>query len=750
MKKSELRKYFGEKPSVPVDEFITSELRYRRLFETAQDGVLLVDAKTGMIMDVNPYLIKMLGYSKESFLRKHLWEVGIFKNVVKSKDNFKKLQRKKYIRYEDLPLETKSGQAIAVEFVANEYAVNDDVIIQCNIRDVTDRKKAEDLVKEQEDKFIKAFQLAPMPMAISSIKEGVYLEINDSFTKVLGYTRKDAIGHSSLKLGIFVDPKQRADAIKIVKKESGLHGYEVYFRHKNGQILTMLFYASIITVKGELYLLSQALDVTERKKFESNLKMEKNKLQQYLDVADVMLVTIDKHQKVVDINKKGSELLGYLAKDVIGKNWFNHFIPPRDRKKIKEIFNKIIKGESKGVERFENAILTKNGQEKIVSWHNKLIRDEQGELSLSLSSGEDITERRKYEKELITSEKKYEALVENSNDGVVVLQDGLIKFVNRVLSQITGIAIKDVLEKPFLEIISPKYRKMLAEKYQRRLAGLSTESLYSFDLIAKDGSFLPVEANLSLIQYNGRRADLAVVRDVRKAKEIDLMKAEFVSVASHQLRTPLTGIKWFSELLLSPKGEKISAKQRNYIQQIANSNERMIKLVNDLLDVSHIETGRKFTIIKKRNNFSRLFNHVLDHQSLLIKKKNLKIITKGKLNKKIYFDFDFDKIEQALTNLINNAIKYSKEGSKIIISFKKQHDWLRFSIKDSGYGIPQHQQHRVFEKFFRGDNIITVSTEGTGLGLYIVKGIIDGHGGKVWFKSKENQGTTFYFTLPLK
>lgn len=728
----------------------TSELRYRRLFETAQDGVLLVDAKTGMIMDVNPYLTDMLGYSKETFLKKHLWEVGVFKNVVKSKGNFRELQRKKYIRYEDLPLETKSGQAIEVEFVANEYAVNGDVIIQCNIRDITARKKAEDLVKEQEDKFIKAFQLAPTPMAISSIKDGVYLDINESFTKVLGYTKKDAIGHSSLKLGIFVYPEERAKALRLLKKEGKLHGYEVRFRHKNGRILTTLFYISTITIAGELHLLTQALDITERKEMEDNLKLEKDKLQEYLDVADVMLVTIDKRQKVVAINKKGCELLGYSEEEIVGKNWFNHFIPVRDRENTKKVFNKIITGDVKNVIRFENPILTKNGQEKIISWHNRLIKDERGGFSLSLSSGEDITERKKSEESLIASEKKYEILVENSNDGVVLIQDGLVKFGNQALSRITGLVVDDFIDKPFLDLVGPTHRKMVAEKYRQRMLGQPVEPRYSFPLIIKDKKLLPVEVNASLIEYNGRPADMAVIRDISKAKEVDMMKTEFISVASHQLRTPLTGIKWFGELLLSPKGDKLSAKQKEYVQQIASSNERMIKLVNDLLDVSHIETGRKFAIVKKRTDFCQLLNHVLNEQTVYLKKKNLKIVTDCDLNKKLVFAFDYEKIEQALVNLINNAIKYSKDGGQITIGFKKSQGRLEFYIKDEGYGIPKRQQHRVFEKFFRGDNIVTVSPEGTGLGLYIVRGIINGHGGKIWFESKENEGTAFYFALPLK
>lgn len=133
-----------------VQKIITSELRYRRLFEAAQDGILLLDARTGMITDVNPFLINMLGYSRQEFVEKKLWEVGAFKDVEASQTAFEALQKNEYIRYEDLPLKAKDGQLIQVEFVSNVYMVGGERVIQCNIRDITERKQAQDALLESE------------------------------------------------------------------------------------------------------------------------------------------------------------------------------------------------------------------------------------------------------------------------------------------------------------------------------------------------------------------------------------------------------------------------------------------------------------------------------------------------------------------------------------------------------------------------------------------------------------------------
>ena len=229
-------------------------------------------------------------------------------------------------------------------------------------------------------------------------------------------------------------------------------------------------------------------------------------------------------------------------------------------------------------------------------------------------------------------------------------------------------------------------------------------------------------------------------------QRLDAAKDEFVSIVSHQLRTPLTGIRWFTSLLLSNKKKNLDARQLDFLNQINTSNRKMIKLVNELLDVSHIETGYKFKIVKKSFALLPLVQEVLKENVLMIKLKGLKIANHAPDGMEI--SADRDKIKQVWQNLLSNASTYTPRGGKISITAKTEDGRQVFTIKDNGIGIPKKQQTRLFEKFFRAKNSVLQDPNGTGLGLYIAKGIIEKHGGEIWFKSAENKGTTFSFSLP--
>jgi len=230
---------------------------------------------------------------------------------------------------------------------------------------------------------------------------------------------------------------------------------------------------------------------------------------------------------------------------------------------------------------------------------------------------------------------------------------------------------------------------------------------------------------------------------------IDKMKSEFVSLAAHQLRTPSSAVKWTTKMVLDAELGKINKEQREFLEDSYNANERMIALINNLLNVARIEEGR-YIFKPVLTNIREIVEDVIDSYKKEAKREGVKVEFKKPKKKLPEVVIDVEKMQLVIDNLVKNAIRYTLSGGKVIISLKYLKKTIEFSVKDTGAGIPKQQQNRVFTKFFRGSNIMRMETEGTGLGLYITKNIIEAHRGRIWFESEQGKGSTFYFTIPVK
>lgn len=241
---------------------------------------------------------------------------------------------------------------------------------------------------------------------------------------------------------------------------------------------------------------------------------------------------------------------------------------------------------------------------------------------------------------------------------------------------------------------------------------------------------------------------MKIFYNLTRERMVDRMKSDFVSIVAHQLRTPLSAIKWAIGIVISGDAGKISVEQENFLRKGYDSNERMIGLVNDLLNVSRIEEGR-FGFSFEKVDFQEILNNVVANLEGVIARKHLKVT----LDKKIKLptiSLDRSKIELALQNIVDNAVKYTPEFGEINIGFDLTQEFLKVKVRDSGVGIPKIDQERLFSKFFRSSNVVKMQTEGSGLGLYIVRNIIEKHGGKINIESEEDEGTEVSFELPLK
>lgn len=234
---------------------------------------------------------------------------------------------------------------------------------------------------------------------------------------------------------------------------------------------------------------------------------------------------------------------------------------------------------------------------------------------------------------------------------------------------------------------------------------------------------------------------------VANLREFDRLKSDFISVAAHQLRTPLSGVKWVLKLLLDGDLGTISSEQLQMVKRGYETNEKMIQLVNDLLNVSRIENG-KFGYDFKENNFGKLLTTLIENSELATKERGIAVTLDKRFDPGVFI-FDAEKLLIAFQNLVDNAIKYTLPNGKVTITTEKQGDYVQVKVQDSGVGIPKDEIHKLFSKFFRATNVIHLQTDGSGLGLFIVKNIVLRHGGQIWVDSVEGQGTTFTVIIPL-
>ena len=240
------------------------------------------------------------------------------------------------------------------------------------------------------------------------------------------------------------------------------------------------------------------------------------------------------------------------------------------------------------------------------------------------------------------------------------------------------------------------------------------------------------------------RRDLALSRANEQLQALDQAKSEFISVAAHQMRTPLSAVKWI--LYMANLDQfKDESERRDFLRKATESTDRMISLVNDLLEVDHIESGKDHFVFLPVN-CADLVQSVVSDLAALAAGQGVNITVSMGTNNTVVGDST--KLRGLFQNLIENAVKYTPSGGTVQISSTEEDKFISIVVKDSGIGIPDNQKDQIFSKFFRAPNALKTQTVGSGLGLFIAKEIVERHGGKIWFESKINEGTTFFINLP--
>ena len=421
----------NQKPTA-AEAVVASELRYRRLFESAKDGILILDAETGMVVDVNPFLSELLGFSHANLVGKKVWELGFLKDIIASEAHFAELQAKEYIRYEDLPLETAAGRRIDVEFVSNVYLVDHHKVIQCNIRDITARKQAE-MALNTSQRLLEGILDAIPVRVFWKDKQLVYLGCNTTFARDAGFAEpKDIIGKDDFQMGWRKQAERyRADDRQVIDSGNAKLLIEELQTTPEGNIITLL--SSKVPLRDQTGavcgVLGTYLDITARKQTEAEVQLQGSALRA---AANAIVIT-DKTGNIMSVNPSFTALTGYTVSEVLGKNPRVLKSGQHDAAFYRQLWETIADGKV-----WSGEVVNKRKDGSLYTEEMTItpVRDEHGAIANFIAIKQDITARKRVEADL---QQAHQQIIEQEKLRVLgQMVSGIAHDFNNALSPILG------------------------------------------------------------------------------------------------------------------------------------------------------------------------------------------------------------------------------------------------------------------------------------------------------------------------
>ena len=616
--------------------------------------------------------------------------------------------------------------------------------------EIADREETERDLRENQEKL--AGILDNADEAIISINEQHQIQLfNQGAERIFGYRAEEIIGQPLDILLPKIFRQVHREHIKLFGKSGrqfrkmAERNSNVFGRRKDGHEFPAEASVAKLQTKSGMLFTVMLKDISERQQTQEKLQTSQALLAKAEKIAKIGSWEYD-HE--TNTRSWSDELFNILEFDRDGELPFCQDIlnrvHPQDRLLVR---NTLIDGHTKGKSwNLDYRLLLPNGTLKYIESRGEPTVDSEGKVLKVLETIMDVSDRIQTKKSLRRSEEQLKLIT----DALPVLiayidEQQCYRYNNRTYETWFGKPRASLQGKLIKETVSKENYQTLLPYIETALAGETVT--FESQLVAENGSLYWVSASyIPDFDANGEiKGFFSMIDDITDRKAIDRMKSEFISIASHEMRTPLTSIHGVVKLLTAGRLGSLSAQGQVLADMALRNSDRLVNLVNDILDLERMESGRD-EITKTSCDSSQLIQNAIDTVSSMAKKRQIVLETNSV---SVIFHGDCDRLTQTLTNLLSNAIKFSDNGSKVLVFSHRQEDQVLFAVEDKGEGVPADKLVTIFERFQQVDASASRKKGGTGLGLAICRHIVQQHGGKIWVDSTYREGSTFYFLLPL-
>ena len=773
---------------------------YDGLFRNQKTAMFILDPETRRIVDANRAAVDFYGYSLEELLQMTVFQINPeedrkevehhMEQALRSEQNIFQVRHKR-----------ADGTVRHVEARSVKVMQDGKVLLYVSVYDITPRIKARQDLQQSELKFRKAFTISPDAIAITHMKTGHYLEVNNGFLKETGYKREEVLGKTALELGFWVDYNQREEMLQVLLKKGFVEDYPVKLRLKNGQVIQALVSSNPIEIDGEPYLISITRNVEDYEKALQALQHSEQRYKTLFNLSPVGIILIDEQGTLLDANPAFCRLLSYSPEEIIGKKVWEALYPvaaeankedvlnsiraivKSDKPLRKEVVNYAKDGTPFYFRLYETIIETGNGKKTILSismdiTKEKAYRDALAQQASRLKEAQEIGRLGSWElfwndRKLTWSEGLYNIL---ELDTSVKPDYGLFQ---KLIYQEDLKMARQVLKDSIRDSKSFKYIHRLRLKNGKIKWVIERGKTFrndNGDIVRTHGTVQDItrlkEAEDQLKELNellekkviDRTAKLKrkqqylseVLRDMKRVQEklkcsnqalqnLNHELEAFSYSVSHDLKAPLRAIQGFAVILKEDYYDRLDLSGRELVDDIVSETHRMSEIIEALLLLSRI--GRK-NLNYVEFNLKPLVQSVFMEQKkhFNLPGARLDVMTLPAVLA------DYSLVKQLVANLLSNALKYSSKEPVPVVEFGSQTDKnsgeVVFYVKDNGVGFDENSSAKMFDAFNRLHT--KKDFEGTGIGLAIAKRIVVRHGGKIWAHGEKEAGATFYFTLPQK